>query len=75
MISWLEAGATFQRPTCAMLCNTREFFKMCKEYITLHPKKTSLGFRTAEMVGHGHEVCADGKDTKVRIHDRALAPF
>jgi len=63
---FLIGGATFEE----YVKNTRKFFEMCKEFnITLHPKKTSLGYSKAKMVGH--EV-GDGKYT---VHEDVLQPL
>ena len=68
---FLIGGSTFDE----YYKSTKRFFEMCRLYrITLHPKKTSLGFTNAKFVGH--EVFSeDGKDIKVRIHEENLKPL
>ena len=68
---FLIGGSTFEE----YLKNTREFFQMCRLYgITLHPKKTTLGFESAKMVGH--EVgLIDGKRGQLKIHEDNLKPI
>ena len=52
------------------LRNTEALFEMCsKAKITLHPKKTRLGYETAKMVGH--EVGGG----KITVHADNLAPL
>ena len=68
---FLVGGADFE----TYLANTRAFFLMCRKFgITLHPRKTALGYDKAKMVGH--EVGKiDGQYGKSRIHESNLKPL
>ena len=63
---FLIGGETFEE----YVKNTRKFFEMCREFnVTLHPKKTSMGYSKAKMVGH------EVGDGKYKVHEDVLQPL